>query len=133
MVILPRAIYDRLLAEARAALPLECCGLLGGHGSEVTEIFPCTNQLVSPTAYEIPPEELFQHFRAMREQGIELVGIYHSHPAGENVPSRRDLERAYYPEAACIIVSPLPEAAAPVRAFRLAGKGWQEIPVQVGD
>ena len=38
--------------------------------------------------------------REMRAAGLELLGIYHSHPNGENEPSPRDVELAYYPEAA---------------------------------
>ncbi len=43
--------------------------------------------------------------REIRAAGLELLGIYHSHPTGENKPSARDIERAYYPEAAYFIVS----------------------------
>ncbi len=132
-VSLPRAIYDRLLKEAQRALPNECCGLLGGKEGVVKEIFPSSNSLASPTAYEIPPEELFAHFRAMREQKFSLVAIYHSHPQGENTPSRRDRERAYYPDAAYIIVSPEENNPAPVRAFHLDGEGWKELAVSVKD
>jgi len=96
---LPRRIYERLLTEARAALPHECCGLLGGHGEDVTELFAASNQLASPNAFEIPPQELFDIFRELRARKLELVGIYHSHPAGDNAPSRRDRERAESAEA----------------------------------
>lgn len=132
-VILPHTIYEQMLAEARQALPNECCGLLGGKDGVVKEIFHSSNSLVSPSAYEIPPEELFAHFRAMREQKLSLVAIYHSHPQGENTPSRRDRERAYYPDAACIIVSPEEDNPAPVRAFQLGGDGWKELAVSVKD
>ena len=132
-VILPRVIYEQMLAESRQVLPNECCGLLGGKGGVVKEIFPSSNSLASPTAYEIPPEELFAHFRAMREQKFSLVAIYHSHPQGENAPSRRDRERAYYPDAAYIIVSPEKGNPAPVRAFHLDGEGWKELALSVKD
>jgi proteasome lid subunit RPN8/RPN11 len=67
----------------------------------------------------------------MREQRLELVGIYHSHPTGENVPSQSDSEKAFYPEAAYVIVSPMAGIKVPVRAFRLAKESWQEIEVTV--
>jgi proteasome lid subunit RPN8/RPN11 len=130
---LPERIYERLRAEARAALPNECCGLLGGHDGEVTELFAASNQMASPSAFEIPPQELFDIFRELRARKLELVGIYHSHPAGDNAPSRRDRERAYYPEAAYVIVAPGDDAPEPVRAFHLRGDGWQELSVELTD
>jgi proteasome lid subunit RPN8/RPN11 len=39
------------------------------------------------------------------EQGLELVAIYHSHPAGPEEPSATDVAHALYPEAAAIICS----------------------------
>jgi proteasome lid subunit RPN8/RPN11 len=128
-----RRVYDALLTEARRALPNECCGLLGGRAGEVMHLFPATNELASPTAFEIPPRELFEIFRRLRAEQLELVGIYHSHPTGKNAPSARDVERAYYPETPYIIVSPRPQAPRPVRAFLLAGESVRELGVVVGD
>jgi proteasome lid subunit RPN8/RPN11 len=128
---LPRALYRALVEEARRSLPNECCGLLAGRGREVTRLFPAANALASPTAYEIHPRELFAIFREMRAAKLELVGIYHSHPTGDNAPSARDREQAYYPDAAYVIVSPTPGAPRPVRAFRLHGDDWEECEVEV--
>jgi proteasome lid subunit RPN8/RPN11 len=94
-------------------------------------IYAATNQLASPVAYEIPPRELFEIFRWLRARELQLVGIYHSHPHGDNSPSARDLEQAYYPEAAYVIVVPRLDTPAPVRAFRLAGKQVHEIAIEV--
>jgi proteasome lid subunit RPN8/RPN11 len=128
---LPRALYRALVEEARRSLPNECCGLLAGRGREVTRLFPAANALASPTAYEIRPRELFAIFREMRAAKLELVGIYHSHPTGDNAPSARDREQAYYPDAAYVIVSPTPDAPRPVRSFRLLGDDWEECEVEV--
>jgi proteasome lid subunit RPN8/RPN11 len=130
-ILLPRRIAELLLAEARAHVPLECCGLLGGRADRVTEILPATNALASPVAYEIAPRELFDLFRRLRRQGLELVGIYHSHPDEDNSPSARDLERAYYPEAAYVIVSPRAKRA--IRAFRIQGGKAGELVVETID
>ena len=128
---LPRPIYERLLDEARKALPDECCGLLGGQGTVVQRVYAATNQLASPVAYEIAPRELFDIFRDLRAHGLELVAIYHSHPQSDNSPSQRDLECAYYPEVAYIIISPQAEAPRPLRVFRLRESGWEEESPQV--
>ena len=132
-LILPRSLCDELLEQARRALPVECCGLLGGEKNEISRIFPTTNELASPTAFEIPPPELFGIFRQLRAEKLDLIGLYHSHPSGENTPSARDLERAYYPDAAYVILSPHQDASQPVRAFLLARGDVQEIAVEIVD
>jgi [CysO sulfur-carrier protein]-S-L-cysteine hydrolase len=127
----PRAILAKMMEEARADLSQECCGLLAGRGVEVTRIFPARNALASATAYEIAAEELFALFREIRAYGPELTGIYHSHPRGENSPSRTDLERAYYPDAVYFIVSPLLDVAKPVRAFRIRDGLPSELDISI--
>ncbi|HEX2715206.1 MAG TPA: M67 family metallopeptidase [Candidatus Acidoferrales bacterium] len=112
-------ILARMMEEARRDPHLECCGLLGGRGALISEIFPIGNALASATAFEIAPGELFRFFRGIREAGLEHLGIYHSHPVGENAPSPRDIEQAFYPDVAYFILSPLPGAPRPVRAFSI--------------
>jgi [CysO sulfur-carrier protein]-S-L-cysteine hydrolase len=112
-------VLAQILAEARHAPHEECCGLFAGSGGAITRAFPARNALGSATAYEIAPEELFRIFREIRSAGLEHLGIYHSHPAGENAPSPRDIEQAFYPDAAYFILSPLASAERPVRAFSI--------------
>jgi proteasome lid subunit RPN8/RPN11 len=123
-------ILRRMAEEAQRDPGVECCGLLGGDGGVVSEIFPARNALASPSAFEIAPEELFQFFRRMRAAGLEHLGIYHSHPAGENVPSPRDIEQCFYPGVAYFIISPLPGASRPVRAFLILEGRVAELMIQ---
>ncbi len=123
-------ILERMVAEARRDPHLECCGLLGGRGDAISAIFPAPNALASASEFEIAPENLFRVFREMRAGGWQHLGIYHSHPAGDNVPSRRDVERAHYPDAAYFIVSPLPHAPRPVRAFSIRDTTVTELIIE---
>ncbi|MGH9788436.1 MAG: Mov34/MPN/PAD-1 family protein [Candidatus Acidiferrales bacterium] len=131
-LLLSRLLHEALLEDARRSLPNECCGLLGGQGEQATRIFPATNRLASPTAYDIAVPELIALFRRLRAEKLELVGIYHSHPTGDNLPSARDLERAFYPGAAYVIVSPRADARAPVRAFLIRDDEVVELTVEIG-
>lgn len=123
-------ILRRLREEAARAPETECCGLLAGRDGVITTIFLAPNALGSATAFEIAPVELFRIFRTMRAEGLEHLGIYHSHPRGENAPSARDLEQAYYPDVAYFILSPDPVRPRPVRAFVLREGRFQEIEIQ---
>jgi [CysO sulfur-carrier protein]-S-L-cysteine hydrolase len=130
-VRIEQEIFDRLIAEAQVNPELECCGLLAGRAAVISVILPAKNSLLSATAYEIAPQELFALFRRIRSEGLEHLGIYHSHPKSENAPSPLDLERAYYPEAAYLIVCPNPASPRPIRAFRIAGGQARELSLQI--
>ena len=104
---------------------------MAGRGGVITTVLPAPNVLESAAAFEIGPEELFRLFREMRAQTLEHLGIYHSHPAGENAPSPRDIERAFYPDVAYLIVSPRPDATQPVRGFSIRGGKVHEFAIAV--
>src|SRR5712691_6427469 len=124
-------IVEEMLRHARSDPGMECCGLLAGLGGVIIKIFPAKNALASPTAYDVAPQELFQLFRRMREEGLEHLGIYHSHPSSENVPSPRDIELAAYPNEAYFIISLLPAAPRPVRAFSIRDGIVRELEIEI--
>lgn len=112
----------------------ESCGLLAGSDGVITRAFPAANASPNPkTSYEIAPREIFDRIREMRAAGLELLGIYHSHPTTANEPSPRDIESAYYPDAAYFIISPLPGAARPVRAFSIRDGRVTELEIRAID
>lgn len=125
-----REIVSRIREEARKTPEVECCGLLAGRGGIITRVLPARNALESATAFEIAPAELFQLMRQIRAEDLEMLGIYHSHPRGENRPSPRDIASAFYSEAAYFIVSPLADAAQPVRAFSIRDGRFTELQIE---
>ena len=87
-------LLETLLAEARVAHPRECCGLLLGEGERIERVLPTSNVHPAPdTHFEIDPQALIDAHRAARGGGLQVVGYYHSHPAGPPEPSATD--RAY--------------------------------------
>jgi proteasome lid subunit RPN8/RPN11 len=128
-ILIHAQILEEMLRQARREPALECCGLLAGRGGIVSEIFPAQNARRSATVYEIAPQELFALFRRMREQGLEHLGQYHSHPATENFPSPSDIEQAGYPDLAYFIVSPRPDAVKPIRAFFIRETSVREVAI----
>jgi proteasome lid subunit RPN8/RPN11 len=128
---IPRPILEKMLAESRRNPTHESCGLLAGKNNSITTIFPARNAASAPTtAYEIAPRELFTLFREIRAQNLELLGIYHSHPTTENIPSPTDIARAFYPDAAYFIISPAPNTPNPIRAFRIQNKIVTELSIE---
>jgi [CysO sulfur-carrier protein]-S-L-cysteine hydrolase len=121
-----------LQAHAQGAPDHERCGLLAGRDGVITLVLHAYNIAGDPaTQYEVAPAELFQLMREIRSAGLQLLGIYHSHPHGANEPSRTDIQRAYYPDAAYFIVSPQPGAEKPVRAFSIRAGGVFELQISI--
>jgi [CysO sulfur-carrier protein]-S-L-cysteine hydrolase len=126
-----RRVLQKLLAGARRDPAHECCGLLAGRDGEITTIFAAQNSLSSSKAYEIAPQELFAIFRKIRAENLELLGIYHSHPQTENIPSAKDIAFAYYPDAIYFIISPKQDVPKPIRAFRIRDGNFTELLIEV--
>lgn len=87
---------------ARAALPNEACGVLAGSiGTEgerptvtIDGIRPVANRLDSPTRFELDAASMLTAEEAISAEGLEVVGVFHSHPASEARPSVRDVADA---------------------------------------
>jgi proteasome lid subunit RPN8/RPN11 len=121
-----------LLDSCRQRPDLEICGLLAGRGGVIMHAFPAENVAANPaTGYEIAPREIFQMMREFRAAGLQFLGIYHSHPTGDNAPSARDIEQAYYSEESYFIISPRPDAPKPVRAFSIRDGRATELEIQI--
>jgi proteasome lid subunit RPN8/RPN11 len=119
------AIEDHALKSQ----PAECCGLLSGPDSVITDIHPLRNDAKRPeTRYFATPEDLFAATRRIREAGQSLLGVYHSHPRTPAYPSASDVEMAFYPEAFYFIVSLEPRVE--VRAFKIEGSKIEEVEIQ---
>ncbi len=132
---IPRPIHEEMLARAVAARPLECCGLLagtvaGGVG-EVRTHHPLVNELQSATEFRSEPRSLFAAMKAMRADGADVLAVYHSHPASEPVPSRRDRERNYAESVVNLIVG-FPNGLPVVRGWWLTATDAKEAEWSVG-
>jgi proteasome lid subunit RPN8/RPN11 len=121
-----------LQAHAQTQPEREHCGLLAGRTGVISLVLHAHNIAGDPaTQYEIAPVELFQLMREIRSAGMQLLGIYHSHPHGANEPSRTDIARAYYPAAAYFIISPQSDAETAVRAFSVRDGEVSELQISV--
>ena len=123
---LPAAVRAALIDHARREAPDECCGLLIGKGSTVTEAHPARNNVASGSRFQINPADHFVAIRKARAAGLEVLGAYHSHPTSSALPSASDLAEASEVAPVMVIVSLTPPAPV-VRAFLLERGGSKEI------
>ena len=97
-------ILEQVILHAKQAYPKEGCGLLVGRGA-AERFIGMKNVAGSAGEFETDPAGLIHALRGLRDSGERLVAIYHSHPHGPAELSRKDIEQAYYPEAAQFLVS----------------------------
>jgi proteasome lid subunit RPN8/RPN11 len=89
-----------MVAHACRTYPNECCGaMLGstdGDTKVVREAIELRNAFEGAQAarYELRPEDLLAADKAARERGMDLIGIYHSHPDCDAYFSTTDLKNS---------------------------------------
>ncbi|HEV8368167.1 MAG TPA: M67 family metallopeptidase [Pyrinomonadaceae bacterium] len=125
-----------IIAHACETSPAECCGLIGGVGTQSKTVYRLRNVTADPElAYEAAPQELFAAQRQMRERGEGLLAIYHSHPrSNDPSPSETDVRLAYYPSATYLIVG-LGAEKPVVKAFKISEREqcWQQVEYVITD
>ena len=125
-VVMPESVGRGLLTHARNEAPLECCGLLIGTKGQVVRSARAHNLLQSPTRYRVDPVDHFEAIRQARNEGLEVVGTYHSHPASLPQPSETDLNQATYPHFVYVIVSLVSRETEAIKGYRLrSGRATQ--------
>src|SRR3712207_4592638 len=90
-ISLTAAHIRRLIGIAKEALPNESCAFLLGHNYEVVEILPMRNIDESPITFSIEPAELIQAYNLAESKGMQVIAIFHSHPA-KAWPSSTDIK-----------------------------------------
>ncbi len=133
---LPRALANEMIRHARQGAPHEVCGVVAGENGHFTQVYVASNVAENPAVtYEMDPAEQLRIFKKIEEEGEDVAGIYHSHPASPPQPSATDLQLAFYPDAVYFIVSLMRPEDPVVRAFRLdrEQKTRQELNLVISD
>lgn len=97
---LPPLAIRRVREASAAAWPHEACGLLEGEPTatrtRVARVLVCDNVHDEPGhRYTIDPEDFLHAEHAAEDRGRSIVGVWHSHPNGEPVPSATDRAEAW--------------------------------------
>lgn len=131
---LGQSTYDELVAHAREGSPHEVCGVLEGSEENgtvrVDALHPVENVADRRTVeYELDPRTQLTVMEAIEDRGREVVGFYHSHPAGPSHPSGTDRERATWLDHRYVIVSLRGDPH--VGCWRWTGERFEQEPVEV--
>ncbi len=135
-VVIPPDAIKSIHDIAEQAYPFECCGFIYGHIGDQVQV----NQIqavVNDSAenqkvhYTISPKEFMRSERYALEKGIDLIGVFHSHPDHPPYPSGRDLDDAL-PELSYFITSVYQGQAIRTKSWRLSdSRQFQEEPIKI--
>lgn len=127
MLIIPTTIHDQIAAHGAASYPYEGCGLLLGlvEGGRivVSDIRPLPNvwpvESERPERFRIAEDDWRDVELDAMSRGLDVVGIFHSHPDHPPVASPRDLAWASWPGFSYLITQITGGQAGTSRSWQL--------------
>jgi proteasome lid subunit RPN8/RPN11 len=90
-------LVERINKHIEAAYPGEGAGFLLGTDGDVNEVLPLDNAREEEARHNrflLTPEDYLKAEMKAMELGLDLIGVFHSHPDCPNVPSEYDREWA---------------------------------------
>jgi proteasome lid subunit RPN8/RPN11 len=93
---LSAALLHEMIDYVDRHAPLEACGLLAGKSDRAEKMIGVLNQAQSPVRFVMDPYEQLNAFDWIESHDLDLVGIFHSHPAGPETASPTDIAEAAY-------------------------------------
>lgn len=100
MIEITNEAWQTMVEHAEATYPNECCGAMLGRAADgkksVTSAIKLRNAFSGSQGarYELKPEDLLEADRAAREQKLDVIGIFHSHPDCDAYFSETDLKNS---------------------------------------
>jgi proteasome lid subunit RPN8/RPN11 len=128
-LILQRRQAQEIIEHVSRHAPLEACGLLAGIQTRVEKVLFVRNQAQSPVRFVMDPYEQLRAFDWIESNGLELVGIFHSHPTGPETASPTDIAEAAY-DVVHVICSQT-TGAWKLRGFDIRNGGATDISLQI--
>jgi len=123
-------------AHALESFPYECVGLMIGTLNkdefEVREIVKAKNTLDSPVAFETDPQFVYQVHKDAEKRGLQLVGVYHSHPNLHAFVSSRDADfMKYWSHLAWLILGLSRDRVLERRAFTMKEGKVHDVELEI--
>lgn len=112
MVKIGKEAYDGMIAHCESGYPYEVCGVMIGNGKEISHYRKCRNLIEEDSVdtefknsnklgserlrdrFELDPKSYLEADEWARSEGLEILGIYHSHPDHPSKPSETDRQIA---------------------------------------
>ena len=127
-------VAESLEAWAIESYPYETCGLILGriHEDSVEAIWPTLaknlDRIRPQDRYVLDPADFLVADSQARAFGLEVVGIWHTHPDHPAIPSRTDLESAWEGYS-YLILSTAKSEVVDLKSWRLCEQIFNEQPI----
>jgi len=121
--------WQEMLEYVEQNAPLESCGLLAGKNDRVEKVILVRNQAQSAVRFVMDPYDQLNAFDWIESNQLDLLGIFHSHPAGPDTASATDIAEAAY-EVVHLIWSRNQDHWE-VRGFWIENGKITEVPLQI--
>lgn len=139
-LIFPHELQEELVAHAREGDPDEVCGILGGRGNVVERVCRVRNiaENVAATAgvfrdrqtgiataghkpvhYYMDPKDQLRVYNVLDDDGLDVIGYYHSHTHTEARPSATDIRLATDLAASYVLISLEDKERPALRAWKI--------------
>lgn len=126
-ISISQGLLDEIISHCKEVYPNEACGILAGKGNTVERVYKMKNIKNSTVTYEMDPLEQLRYEKEIKDRGLKIICIYHSHPSSLAYPSQTDILRAYwpgdpdmpiYPDACYMIIGPI-NGETEVKVFKI--------------
>ncbi len=96
MIKIQKTAWEKMVSHVEGTFPKEGCGLMIGSDGVVQEAVPVPNSYTGPQEdfFVIDPKDLHRVDQESRERGLDVLGVFHSHPDCDAYFSKRDLEHS---------------------------------------
>lgn len=130
MLRLSEDVYQRMVGHCYDGLPLEACGLLAGdpETGKASRCYPTRNDAASSRVYTVNGTDFLKADRDAEDNGLTILGVFHSHTHTDAYPSPTDVAQAPDPTWHYVLVS-LRDLAPVVRSYRIVDGKITEEPV----
>lgn len=124
MVDIEQIPLEQMLEDAERTFPDECCGFFFGteDGNQriVKEVLAVDNSKEGDKRrrFEIAPKDYLKAEAFAEQNGLSLLGVYHSHPNSPAIPSAQD-RIAAQPYFSYIIISVFDGKFSHIRSWQL--------------
>lgn len=92
--------------------------------------YPMENTDKSASHYTFRPEEQFRTIKDIRQKGLKVLAVYHSHPESPAKVSAEDIKLAYDSSVSYVIIS-LQDVEEVVKSFRIKNGQVQEEELKI--